>query len=89
MSPATDPNERRQIARAAALTRHARSDGQEATAAARRVANVTRFEDEVDPDRVLPRAERARRVDLARRAYFQKLARRSAQVRAQAKGGRR
>ena len=35
---------------------------------------LARFEREVDPDGVLPEAERARRAEHARRAYMQKLA---------------
>jgi hypothetical protein len=40
-----------------------------------------RFLDEVDPDRVLPEAERLRRAEHARSAYFSKLALKSAQAR--------
>lgn len=50
------------------------------TAAARR-SFLARFEDEVDPDRVLPDAERARRAESAKRAYFARLALRSAKAR--------
>jgi hypothetical protein len=81
MSPATTPSERSAIAKIAALTRHAHTDGREATAAARHASHVTRFEDQVDPDRVLAPAERQRRVQRARRAHFNELARRSANAR--------
>lgn len=80
MSPAFDPVERSRIARIAANTRHSRCDGFETTASARKAAEG-RFDDQVDPERVLPPAERARRADLARRAYFQQLARKSAAAR--------
>ncbi len=40
-----------------------------------------RFEDEVDPDRLLDPAERAVRVEHARKAYFASLALKSAQAR--------
>lgn len=43
------------------------------TASARRAA-LARFEDQVDPDRVLPADERERRALSARRAYFRSLA---------------
>jgi hypothetical protein len=47
-----------------------------------RKAFLDRFEREVDPDGTLPPAERARRVESARKAYFARLALRSAQARA-------
>ena len=34
----------------------------------------TKFEDQVDPDRTLAPAERAKRVESARKAYFTRLA---------------
>jgi hypothetical protein len=40
-----------------------------------------RFLDEVDPDRILPEAERKRRADHARKAYFTRLALKSAAAR--------
>jgi hypothetical protein len=40
-----------------------------------------RFINEVDPERMLPEAERQRRVDHARKAYFTRLAMKSAQAR--------
>jgi hypothetical protein len=40
-----------------------------------------RFEDQVDPDRSLPDAERAIRAGHARQAYFQRLSLRAAQAR--------
>jgi len=46
-----------------------------------REAFASRFEREVDPDGVLAPAERARRVEAARRAYFTALALRSSQAR--------
>ncbi len=47
-----------------------------------------RFEREVDPDGVLDPAERARRAEHARKAYFARLALKSAQVRrARREGG--
>jgi hypothetical protein len=46
-----------------------------------RRALLDRFEREVDPDGVLSPAERARRAGHARKAYFTRLALRSAQAR--------
>jgi hypothetical protein len=44
-----------------------------------------RFLDEVDPDRVLPEAERRRRAESARKVYYQRLALASAKARARRK----
>ena len=41
----------------------------------------SKFEDEVDPDRVLPEAERQRRAECARKLYFTRLALKSAKTR--------
>lgn len=59
---------------------HATHDPRETTANAR-AAFLSRFEDEVDPDRELPIAERERRAQAARKAHFSLLAYRSAIVR--------
>ena len=59
---------------------HARYDSRELTATARK-RFLDRFEREVDPDLELAPKERARRAEHARKAYFSKLALRSAQVR--------
>jgi len=42
---------------------------------------MSRFEDEVDPDRTLSPAERSRRAEHAKKAYFTRLAMKSAKVR--------
>lgn len=60
-------------ARQAAYTLHAQRDARETTAAAR-ATFLRRFELEVDPDGVLPEAERLRRATCARKAYFTRLA---------------
>ena len=80
------PAERTLRARLGAYSLHARYDPKETTAKAR-AAFLGRFDDEVDPGRKLPAAERARRAESARRAYFARLALRSAQTRA-GRGGR-
>lgn len=65
----------------------ARHDPKETTAEARRTF-LASFEHEVDPQRVLPEAERARRATAARKAYFARLAYKSAQVRSARKKAR-
>ena len=75
--------DRSRNARIAALTRHSRLDGREATAAAARGA-FARFEREVDPDNELSLDERSRRARLAQRAHMTRLAQKSAQKRRRA-----
>ena len=67
--------------RVGAYVKHSRHDPRESTALAR-AAFLSKFLDEVDPDRTLPEPERLRRAEMARRAYFSRLALRSAQTRA-------
>ena len=68
-----------------ALTVHSRYDSREITAAARAAA-LSRFERQVDPKQELPPAERARRAEYAKRAYFTRLALQSAKARRQKVG---
>ncbi len=77
---AFDPEEMARRGRIGAHVTHSRHDARELTAAAR-AAFRSKFEDEVDPDRVLPEAERLRRAERARKAHFAKLARLSANAR--------
>lgn len=72
--------ERSAIGRLGALTMHSRNDSR-ITSAPGRAAFNTRWALEVDPDGILPEAERARRAELARRAYFTRLALMSAKAR--------
>jgi hypothetical protein len=72
--------ERERHARLAAHAMHARNDSRAVTANARR-AFLDRFEHQVDPDGVLPVAERCRRAEHAKREHMLRLALRSAQVR--------
>lgn len=65
---------------AAACSWAVTQDRRERTAPARDAFNK-KFEDEVDPDRVLPEAERAIRAEHARRAHFLRLALKSANAR--------
>lgn len=68
-------------ARAAAHTSWARTADPAARTARGREAFLDRFDREVDPDGVLPDADRVRRAEHARRAYFSMLAAKSAAVR--------
>lgn len=77
------PSERTMRARLAAHTLHARRDPKETTRPARD-AFMARFENEVDPEGILPAEERQRRAESLRRAYFTKLALKSAQARRKA-----
>ncbi len=61
-------------------TAHSRHDSRRLTNHAR-AALLRRFEDEVDPERVLPAEERLRRAGQARKAYFTRLALASADAR--------
>lgn len=76
----TTSSERSQIARIAANTRWAREDDRTAATQPARDGLDRRFEREVDPDGVLAPDELARRVTSARKAHFQRLALKSAQV---------
>ena len=58
----------------------AQRNPKEYTAAARRQF-LARFDDEVDPDRILSKEERARRAEAARKLYFVRLAYESAKAR--------
>jgi len=74
------PAERVLRARIAAYRLHATRDSRETTRAARE-AFLSRFEREVDPDQALPEAERRRRAEAAKKAYFARLALKSARAR--------
>lgn len=74
------PEQRTLRARAAAHARWAREDPRP-QAALGQSGLVARFEREVDPDGVLPPAERARRAEHARKAYFTRLALESSKAR--------
>jgi hypothetical protein len=67
-------------ARIAAFALHAQRDPRETTRAGRE-AFIARFDREVDPEGTLPEAERRRRAEAAKRAYFTALALRSARRR--------
>jgi hypothetical protein len=70
-------------ARLAAFTRSSMYDGKVVTAKARETF-LAGFERKVDPDNILPAAERARRAEAARKAHFTGLALKSSRKRTQA-----
>lgn len=79
-SSTLSPEQRSQRARIAALARWSREDPAE-QGVKMRAGFDQRFLDEVDPDRVLPEAERERRAACARKRYFTELAYKSAKAR--------
>ncbi|MDQ3570452.1 MAG: hypothetical protein M3450_01445 [Actinomycetota bacterium] len=74
------PSERSLRSRIAAYKLHATHDPHETTKPARN-AFLARFEREVDPDGRLPEAERRRRAEAGKKAYFSRLALKSARAR--------
>jgi hypothetical protein len=81
------PEQRRSRARLAALTQWSRTEDWSARTQTARDAFMRRFEDEVDPDRRLDPAQRAKMAEAARRAHFTRLGRQSAKARAARKAG--
>lgn len=81
------PEQRALQARLAAHTRWAHHDRTAGTAPARAAFNA-RFEREVDPDHQLPAAERQRRAESARKAYFTRLSLASSRARTARKPAR-
>jgi len=78
-------DERRLRAQLAAHAAHAKHGGRHMTRKAR-AAFDQRFLDEVDPDRELSQEDRERRAAHARRAYFHRLALKSATARRERAG---
>jgi len=70
-----------QIARLAAYLRWIACEDRTAATAAARAAFAASFFRQVDPEGKLPPAERAKRAELAKRAYYRQLALKSAQAR--------
>lgn len=68
------------IGRLGAFVTHSRYEGRDITAKAR-TAFLTRFTDQVDPNRVLSDEERKKRARMALKAHMTGLAIRSAQAR--------
>ncbi len=75
------PQEAALRGRLGAYVMHSRHDARETTAKARETF-LSRFDHQVDPDGVLPEAERRRRAEYARKAHFARLALASARARA-------
>lgn len=86
--PARSPGERALVARVAAHARWSRENPHDPAGPLPRARKAfdARFEREVDPDGVLTPEERARRAGHARKAYFTRLALKSAQARRKAVG---
>lgn len=79
------PSERSLRSRIGAYVTHSRNDPKETTAKARETF-LAKFLDEVDPDRILPEAERTRRALAARKAHFSRMAFESAKSRRKGAG---
>lgn len=77
----SSPQQRALRARLASHTSWANTTDPSARTAPARKAALDRFEREVDPDGTLPPAERTRRAEHARKAYFTRLALASAKAR--------
>lgn len=78
---ALTPAERRMRSQLGAHAQWARTTDRTARTVAARAGYYRRFENEVDPDRVLDPAERAKRAENARQAHMLKLALASAKAR--------
>jgi hypothetical protein len=76
-----DPHDMALRGRMGAYSQQANNDTRETTRAAREVANVKRYLDMVDPDRVLPEDERMRRAMAKRREHMVRNGRLSGQAR--------
>jgi len=79
------PEQRRANARLAAHALHASHDTAAFVQPAVLASQVTRFEQQVDPERVLDPEERLKRVKQARKAYMLQLSLASSKARAQRK----
>jgi len=66
------------------LSKYGADEIKDMTAAARK-GFMARFDDEVDPERVLPEAERFRRAEAAKKAYFARLGLKRSQAAAKKK----
>lgn len=86
--PAHDHATRVLIAKLAAHESWAKTPDPAARTAPARQKALERFEREVDPDGTLSPAERQRRAQSARRAYFARLALKSVQARRAKRGAR-
>ncbi len=76
------PEQKTLRARIAAHERWAQTPDRTAATAAARLAAVTRWERQVDPDGILDPRERSQRAESAKKAYYVQLALKSVQARA-------
>ena len=81
MSERLTASERVLRAQIAAHTSWANTSNRSERTAPARTAMMAKFEHEVDPDGILTPAERTRRAESARKAYFSRLAFKSATAR--------
>lgn len=79
------PEQRSLVARRAAYARWAKEDPAGQAEILRR-GFLKRFADEVDPERVLPEDERARRIESAMRSHMAALSLRASKARAEKRG---
>lgn len=77
----SDPESRSLVGKIAAHASWANTPDRTARTAPARAALMEKFERQVDPDGVLSPAERAKRAESARKAYFLRLALKSADSR--------
>lgn len=82
--PDLTPEQRSLRARLAAHSSWANTRDPAARTVPARMAALARFERQVDPNGALPEAERLRRAEHARKAYFAALALKSAEARRRA-----
>ena len=85
--PQLSPEHRVLRAQIAAHQSWSRTKDRSARTAPARKAMLDRFEDQVDPERVLSPPERATRAEHARIAHFKRLSLKSAQARRSRAGG--
>jgi hypothetical protein len=85
MALSLSPEQRRLRAQTAAYERWSKEDPREGTKPAR-AAYMRRFVYQVDPDRVLPEAERERRAQAALKAHMARMALASSRARAKTAG---
>jgi hypothetical protein len=84
--PSTRSSDRALASRIGAHVSWANTNDRTARTAPARAKFEERFEREADPDGTLPPAERARRAEHRRKAYFARLALKSAQSRRASRG---
>lgn len=87
MPSSLTPEQRSLRARQAVLESWANTSDPSARTKPGRDAAFAKFERQVDPDGVLPAAERKRRAEAARRAHMQRLAYRSSRARQRPQAG--